>query len=181
MRYRRDYTPGGCFAFTVVTHRRGCFLDRPEALAALRASVSAVRAAHPFAVEAWVVLPDHMHAVWTLPPGDADYATRWALVKAGVSRRFRPPDEPAPTASRRSKRERALWQRRYWEHRIRDGADFARQVDYIHFNPVKHGLVTEPSAWPHSTLHRFVRAGLYPAAWSGAEAPDSIPGAEMTA
>jgi putative transposase len=124
-----------------------------------------VIAAHPFAIPAMVVLPEHLHTIWRLPKDDADYPTRWALIKVGFSRQL-PKVEPI-SASRRTKRERGIWQRRYWEHQIRDDADLARHVDYIHFKPVKHGLVSRPADWPHSTLHRYIERGMASPDWGG--------------
>jgi putative transposase len=109
-------------------------------------------------------LPDHLHAIWTLPDGNGDFAVRWSLIKAHFSRAM-PEGEPVST-SRRRRRERGIWQRRYWEHTIRDGADLARHIDYIHFNPVKHGYVEDVSDWPYSSFHHMVRRGLYPAEWA---------------
>lgn len=110
-----------------------------------------------------VVLPDHLHAIWRLPDGDADFPTRWALIKAGFSRGL--PKTEAIRASRSGKRERGIWQRRYWEHQIRDDDDLARHVAYVHFNPVKHGYVGQAVDWPYSSIHRFIRAGTIPATW----------------
>lgn len=134
----------------------------------MRAAVRETRAARPFAIDAWVLLPNHMHCLWTLPPGDSDFPTRWQVIKAGFTRRVPHPDHRRPSLLR--KREAGIWQRRYWEHWIRDERDFAAHVDYIHFNPVKHGLVSHPAAWRHSSFHRAVARGLYPADW--AMAPD---------
>ncbi len=117
-----------------------------------------VKDAHPFAVVAMVVLSERLHAIWRLPPGDADYPLRWALIKAGISRRLAK-GEPI-RASRQAKRERGNLQRRYWKHQIRDEIDLARQVDYIHYNPAKHGWVTHPVDWPHSTLHGYIELGI---------------------
>jgi len=117
-----------------------------------------VKDAHPFAILAMVVLPDHLHAIWRLPPDDVDYPLRWSLIKAGFSRRLAKVEHIC--ASRQTKRERGIWQRRYWEHQIRDEIDFARHVDYIHFNPVKHGCVTRSVDWPHSTLHGYIERGM---------------------
>jgi len=115
-----------------------------------------------------VVLPDHVHAVWTLPPDDADYPTRWMLIKAGFARRM--PKGERINASRRGKAERGIWQRRYWEHTLRDEDDFRRHIDYVHYNPVKHGLVTRPADWRHSSIHRYIREGILPSDWGAAVA-----------
>ena len=131
----------------------------------LREIVRAVRLRHPFEIVAMVLLPDHLHAIWQLPPGDVDYATRWALVKAGFSRGIPKGERMSP--SRAAKRERGIWQRRYWEHLIRDERDLQAHVDYIHYNPVKHGYVVRPSAWPHSSIHRHIRMGWLTEDWAG--------------
>jgi putative transposase len=125
-----------------------------------------VKSRHPFHIDALVVLPDHLHAIWTLPEGDADYPKRWALIKAAFSRHL--PKDERRNPSRIAKDERGIWQRRYWEHLIRDDRDYARHVDYIHYNPVKHAYVTRVADWPHSTFHRHVGRGLYPPDWGGA-------------
>ena len=120
------------------------------------------------------MLPDHLHAIWTLPEGDDDYATRWNLIKARFSRCLAPAPERSP--SKRARREKGIWQRRYWEHRIRDEADYERHVDYLHFNPVKHGYVTRVANWPHSSFHQFVKRGLLETDWAGdISQPDDRP------
>ena len=111
------------------------------------------------------MLPDHLHAIWSLPEGDADFATRWSLIKSGFSRGLSASAARSP--SKLGKREKGIWQRRYWEHVIRDEADMARHIDYIHFNPVKHGLVSRVCDWPHSSFHRYVAEGVLPADWGG--------------
>ena len=131
----------------------------------LRGAMRATRRERPFRVEAVVILPDHLHAVLTLPEGDSDFPTRWRLIKARFSHALPPAERIG--ASRGAKRERGIWQRRYWEHMIRDGADFRRHVEYCHFNPVKHGLVARVRDWPWSSFHRYVRNGAYPVDWAG--------------
>ena len=164
MHYRRAHVPGGTYFFTVaLADRRSTLLtDQADGL---REIVRAVRLRHPFEIVAMVLLPDHLHAIWQLPPGDADYATRWALVKAGFSRGIPKGERVSP--SRAAKRERGIWQRRYWEHLIRDERDLQAHVDYIHYNPVKHGYVVRPSAWPHSSIHRHIRMGWLTEDWAG--------------
>nr|WP_281167369.1 transposase [Rudaea cellulosilytica] len=130
----------------------------------LRASVRLVKQRHPFEIVAWIVLPEHLHAIWTLPQDDADYSTRWALIKAGFSRRIERSEVISP--SRRAKGERGLWQRRFWEHQIRDGIDLQRHVDYVHFNPVKHGHALRAADWRYSSIHRYVRLGDLPGDWA---------------
>lgn len=169
MRYRRANTAGGTYFFTVnlADRKKRLLVEHAELL---RRVMQEVKARHPFRIEALVLLPDHLHALWTLPEGDADFAVRWMLVKAGFSRAL--PKGERASASRMGKRERGVWQRRYWEHQIRDEADFARHAGYIHFNPVKHGYATRPIDWPYSSVHRYVRAGRLPASWGGGEAHD---------
>ena len=163
--YRRAWVPGGTYFFTVaLLQRRGNDL-LVRHIAALREAVRAVRRAHPFVIHGWVVLPDHLHCVLTLPPGDCDYALRWRLIKMAFSKRLAAGERRCLSRQRRG--ERGVWQRRYWEHLIRDDADFAHHLDYLHFNPVKHGLVARVADWPFSTFHREVRAGRYPADWAG--------------
>ncbi len=162
MRYRRLHVAGGTYFFTVVAYDRGTDLFVRN-IDLLRHTVEVARRRRPFAIIAAVVLPDHLHMVWRLPDDDADNATRWSLIKAGFSRATpRQADEP----QRRSKRERCLWQRRYWEHLIRNDDDLARHVDYVHYNPVKHGLVATPSDWPHSSLRRYIQRGVLAPDWA---------------
>ena len=168
--YRRANTPGASYFFTVNTYRRWPLLVHDRTRAALREVIEAVRAEHPFTIDAWVLLPDHLHAVWTLPPGDAGFALRWGMIKRHVSRACRGllPDDAMQSESRRARGEIAFWQRRYWEHLIRDAADYRRHIDYLHWNPIKHGLVRRVKDWPYSTFHRYARLGVYPQDWCGA-------------
>jgi putative transposase len=163
VRYRRNFVAGGTYFFTatLVDRRSSVLIDHVDAL---RAAFRTTRRAHPFTIDAIVVLPDHLHIVMTLPEGDADFPNRWQLIK----RRFSTAVAATgiPTAQHRNG-EHALWQRRFWEHTIRDEGDFARHVDYIHFNPVKHGLVARVRDWPFSSFHRYVRRGLLPVDWAG--------------
>jgi putative transposase len=151
MRYRRVKAAGGTYFFTVnLADRDSSLLVRNVEV--LRHSVRHIKAAHPFHIDAMVILPDHLHALWTLPEGDSDYSTRWMLIKSGFSRGLSKDERRG--FSRRSKRERGIWQRRYWEHLIQDDSDFARHVDYIHFNPVKHQHVQRVVDWQWSSFHR---------------------------
>ena len=162
--YRRNRVAGGTYFFTVNLHDRNrCLLV--EQIDDLRNAVRRVREVMPFHIDAWVVLPDHMHALWTLPEGDASFARRWQAIKMAFSRRVVAGE--AVSTSRRKRGERGIWQRRFWEHAIRDERDFGQHFDYIHFNPVKHGLVKEAAAWPFSSFHRAVAMGIYPATWGG--------------
>ncbi|MDP2833073.1 MAG: transposase [Pseudomonadota bacterium] len=167
--YRRHFVPGGSYFFTVnLADRRLALLT--DHIAALRAAFRYVMLRHPFTVDAIVILPEHLHAIWTLPPGDTGYSTRWRLIKSHFSRAL--PLLESRSQSRQGKGERGIWQRRYWEHTLRDERDFERHADYVHFNPVKHGHVRRVADWPHSTFHRFVEAGLYAPDWAGGDAPD---------
>ena len=163
MYYRRAQVAGATYFFTLNLANRN-LSTLVDNIDALRESIRRVRTAHAFEIVAMVVLPEHLHAVWTLPPDDADFATRWALIKAGFSRGL--PKDERISVSRKSKGERGVWQRRYWEHLIRDDEDLARHVDYVHYNPVKHGYVSCAANWPHSSIHRFIRDGIMPADWA---------------
>jgi len=163
-RYRRAKIEGGVFFFKVALADRASDLLVRD-LEQLREVYGAVQATRPFETNAICILPDHLHALWSLPPGDADFSMRWNIIK----RKFARLHEPARsrTTSQLSKREKGIWQRRYWEHAIRNEADFERHVDYIHFNPVKHGYVTRVCDWPYSSFHRFVTKGLLRQDWGG--------------
>ena len=165
MRYRRPQLKGGTFFFTVVTHERRPFLCEPRNIAVLRESFRKVMTAHPFTIDAIVIMPDHIHALWTLPAEDGDFSRRWSLIKSGFTRSCDDMCKGVLTASRIARKQQAVWQHRFWEHQIRDEEDFARHADYIHFNPVKHGYVKTPADWPHSSFHRFLRQGKYPVNW----------------
>ena len=187
--YLRPHIPGACVFFTVALARRGARLLVDE-IELLREAVRVTHVRRPFHIDAWVVLPDHMHCVWTLPEEDADYSQRWGTIKARFSRdlgrRMRragicPPTElPVVSAGRyaglkpglrEDKREAGIWQRRFWEHHIRDEADYAAHVRYCWINPVKHGFVERAVGWPYSSIHRDIRAGMVEAEWSG-DVPD---------
>ena len=162
--YRRNFVPGGTYFFTVnLADRRLRLLT--DQIERLRAAFRYAQERHPFTIDATVVLPEHLHAIWTLPEGDADFALRWRLIKSTFSRALPRGEETSTSRFRRG--ERGIWQRRYWEHTIRDEDDFARHVDYIHFNPVKHGHVTRVGDWPFSSFHKMVRLGVYPGDWAG--------------
>ena len=167
VRYRRNFVSGGTHFFTVTLADRRCALltDRIDALGnALRQC----RARHPFETIAIVVLPEHLHCVWSLPDGDADYPIRWSLIKRVFSRKQ---FHEGPTDARAGKR---VWQPRFWEHTIRDETDLQRHVDYIHFNPVKHGCATRPVDWPHSSFHRYVRLGWLTDDWASDEDNEKV-------
>ncbi|HUP93220.1 MAG TPA: transposase [Solimonas sp.] len=169
MRYRRAHAEGACYFFTLVTQRRQPLLTLPVNVARLREAFRREREVRPFVVDAIVVMPDHLHCLWTLPEGDADYSGRWSRIKRYVSAGAVGVPEHARTSSRIAKRESGFWQRRFWEHTIRDEADWRNHMDYIHFNPVKHGLVQSASDWPHSSFARCVARGLYDRGWGDVE------------
>jgi putative transposase len=169
--YRRNWIAGGTYFFTVnLADRRSSLLT--DNIALLRRAFRYTRNRHSFTIDAIIVLPDHLHSVWTLPAGDADFATRWRLIKATFSRGLHRTEQISD--SRLRKRERGIWQRRFWEHTIRDEGDFARHVDYILFNPIKHGYVARVQDWPFSSFHRMVRLGHYPREWGADPAIDQM-------
>lgn len=165
--YRRFIVPGATFFFTVVTDSRRRILAEARALDALRAAFREVNQRHPFTIEAIVVLPDHLHCVWTLPPSDSRFSLRWRLIKSRFTSSYLAGGgiETARSHSRRKREERGVWQRRFWEHVIRDERDYDRHMDYIHYNPVRHGLVRCPHAWPYSSFSRAVAHRIYPSDW----------------
>jgi len=149
--YRRYYVPGGTWFFTVnLQNRQSDLLTRH--IDKLRAALSFVKSRRPFLINAWVILPDHMHCIWTLPENDSDYSSRWRDIKKTFTRALA---------------QRDVWQPRFWEHTLRNEEDYRRHMDYIYINPVKHGYVSRVSDWPWSTFHRDVREGIYPVDWAG--------------
>jgi putative transposase len=162
-KYRRAQFEGGYYFFTVLTHQRRTLLTDTRARACLRLAWQETRRRSYFDVVALCLLPDHLHCVWKLPEGDCDFSLRWSRIKVGFTRRYLGAGgtECDQNPSRNRKRERGLWQRRFWEHQIRDEQDLQRHVDYVHYNPVKHGLVERVEDWPWSTYHRYVREGIY--------------------
>ena len=165
-RYIRSQAEGATFFFTLTLHDRSAryLVDR---VSDLRTCMAEVRGIRPFNIDAIVVLPEHMHAIWTLPEGDKDYATRWMLLKQSFTRRLQCNGvlDASASGAHRRKGERSLWQHRFWEHQIRDPEDLSRHIDYIHFNPVKHGWVLRARDWPYSSLHRYTREGKVPLDW----------------
>jgi putative transposase len=168
-RYIRSYVPGATYFFTVNLADRSSDLLVRE-IGKLRSAYADVQRRHPFHTLAICVLPEHLHALWRLPDDDADFALRWQQIKRHFSTQV---DAPVTAgASLAAKREKGVWQRRYWEHQVRDETDFARHVDYIHYNPVKHGHVRQVKDWPHSSFHQWAARGDVPEAWGLVEAPD---------
>ena len=166
--YRRARNAGATYFFTVVTAQRRPLLATAEAVATLRQSVAEVRRQMPFSIDAWVVLPEHMHAIWTLPLNDFDFSIRWGKIKAGFTRHC---GEAHTSAIGHNA---GLWQPRFWEHVVRDEADLVAHMDYVHYNPVKHKHVTRAIDWPYSSFHRCVRLGIYAADW-GSDEPGHLP------
>ena len=166
--YRRCYLPGGSYYFTVVTDRRAQILGTDLARDLLRAAfLDCFQRWPPFRVDAMVMLREHMHAIWTLPPDDDDYPKRWGAIKKHFTQSWLAlgGTEQSCSPSRIAHRRRGVWQRYYIEHTLRDERDYQRHFDYIHFNPVKHGLVERPGDWPYSTFQRWMKRGLYDPEW----------------
>lgn len=162
--YRRNFVKGGSYFFTVALadRKQRLLVDHIDAL---RGAFRRVKALYPFTIDAIVILPEHLHCIWTLPEGDADYPERWRRIKGGFSRHV--PSCGLRSPSKKLKGERGVWQRRYWEHTLRDEEDWERHMDYIHYNPVKHQHVEWIVDWPYSTFHHYVEAGVYPRDWAG--------------
>jgi len=163
--YKRAYEDGGCYFFTVVTHGRKHLLTNKDAVERLRLALKQVMLKRPFKIDAIAVMPDHLHCIWTLPGKDHDFSTRWMIIKRFFS--------VGIAAECNAQREKAVWQPRFWEHLIRDDEDWRRHMDYIHYNPVKHGYVQRPIEWEHSSFKKAVEQGLYENNW-GAAVPQSI-------
>ena len=158
MQYRRSRAKGASFFFTVVTQDRRRFLCDAANVALLREVFQSVRNRHPFSIDAFVLLPEHLHCIWTLPENDNDFSGRWRLIKGHFTRNCRARDVRG-----------RIWQNRFWEHQIRNDEDFIRHVEYIHYNPVKHGLAASPYAWEYSTFRRYVEQGTYHADWGSGQ------------
>ncbi len=169
--YRRIFIPGGVYFFTVVTfQRKPIFLD-PDNVSLLRAAFKHIMVTRPFTIDAIVVLPDHLHCLWRLPELDDDFSSRWREIKKYVSKRI-------GGAGIRAK-EKDIWQRRFWEHTVRNENDWQRHMDYIHYNPVKHGLVLSPAQWPYSSFCRAVANGWYDINWGSHGQPETIQDLEI--
>jgi putative transposase len=162
--YKRLQIPGGCYFFTVNLAERRDNNMLIRHIENLREAFRQIRNDHPFNIDAIVILPEHLHCIWQLPADDNDYPTRWRLIKSKFSMNIA--KEERISASRKRKYERGIWQRRYWEHCIRDERDYQNHLDYIHYNPVKHGYVQLVKDWPYSSFHRYVKHGMYPENWS---------------
>lgn len=172
--YRRVLIPGITYFFTVVTYKRQGIPTHPKSRLMLREVVCEVRRQYPFKVYGWVLLPNHTHCIWVLPENDNNYSKRWGLIKARFSKKAKDlfHHEEWMTDSKRKYREATIWQRRFWEHTIRNERDLQTHLDYLHYNPVKHGLVKNVRDWPYSTFHSFVKNGFYPADWCANDTDD---------
>lgn len=161
--YRRFYVPATSWFFTAnLAERRNNHL-LVEEIGLLREAFRYVKQRKPFRMEAVVIMPDHLHCIWTLPPEDADFSIRWSMLKGHFSRSLPAGEQISP--SRVKRRERGIWQRRFWAHLLTGQDDFNNHFDYLHWNPVKHGWVRQAADWPHSSFHRFVELGVYPRDW----------------
>jgi putative transposase len=163
--YHRYYRIGGTYFFTVVTYRRYPVFREESVVDLLRDCFSLVKNIYPFSIDAIVILPDHLHTIWTLPEKDSDFSTRWKLIKSTFSKQINKSYDIRLRESLFRKGESGIWQRRFWEHLIRGQEDFNSHCDYIHYNPVKHGLVKSPSEWKYSSFNKYVERGLYEPDW----------------
>ena len=165
MKYRRAFTPGGTYFFTLVSYKRRPIFSSPETVELLRSAFRRTMAFMPFTIVASVILPEHMHFIWTLPKESCDFSTRWRLIKSDFTRHWSPEGAVSERVSRVRKGEKDVWQRRFWEHLIRDEEDLRRHVEYVHYNPVKHGLVRSAAEWEDSSFMKYVRDGVYAMDW----------------
>ena len=175
--YRRVKIPGATHFFTLVMYERSPLLCQEGVPEALQKIMEGVQEEVPFTIKALVILPDHLHSILALPEGSADYSRIWALIKLRFTKQMgtRFGSDESMSSSRAARHDGTIWQRRFWEHMIRDQPDFNSHFHYVHFNPVKHGLARRPADWPHSTFHTFVKEGLYPSDWGGLETwPDGV-------
>ena len=165
MEYRRVYINAGTYFFTLVTFERRPILSSPRSIELLNDAFQYTSDRMPFQVVAGVVLPDHMHFVWTMPIESVDFSTRWRLIKSHFTRHWCKDGSISVSASRIKKGEQDIWQRRFWEHLIRDENDLSRHIEYIHYNPVKHGHVSSAINWKYSSFMKYAQDGLYPRNW----------------
>ncbi|MFN3235285.1 MAG: REP-associated tyrosine transposase [Gammaproteobacteria bacterium] len=168
--YKRIFQAGSYYFFTVVTYDRLPVFKRHQNVTLLKESIKKIKCKYPFQINAWVILPDHIHMIWKLPRNDFDYTKRWRLIKREFCL------TQAGTTNKRN--ERRIWQRRYWEHIIRNENDMKNHIDYIHFNPVKHGYTSTPSAWEYSSFQYWLNKGVYHIKWGCAE-PKNLTGIEL--
>ncbi|HEV2917546.1 MAG TPA: transposase [Candidatus Babeliales bacterium] len=165
--YRRFYQSGGNYFFTLVTYHRRFLFANPENVKQFKIAINKVKKKYPFSLNAIVILPDHLHCLWKLPENDKDFSTRWRLIKRYFSMEMK--------TSVNHRNEKEVWQRRFWEHIIRNENDWQKHMDYIHYNPVKHGLVKSPRDWTDSSFNYWVEKGIYEKDW-GSIGPITIAG-----
>lgn len=165
--YIRSHTKGATYFFTLVSYNRRRIFCEDDFLQTFKKSIKQVQQQYPFEIIAWVQLPDHIHCIWRMPTNDANYSMRWSQIKCLTTQACTQYHLPIDDLSRSKvkRNERGIWQRRFYEHQIKDEVDFIRHMDYLHFNPVKHGLVGKVSEWPYSSFHRYVKQGLYMEDW----------------
>jgi putative transposase len=171
--YRRAYLKGGTYFFTVVTYKRIPVLKNDSEIHLFNDCLKATMHNYPFRIDAMVILPDHIHTIWTMPDEDDDFSIRWRLIKKRFSRQYLSLNSVLVSESMVKKQEHGIWQRRFWEHLIRNDEDFNVHCDYIHYNPVKHGLVKSPDSWEHTSYHQFISKGLYSPNW-GTNEPEKL-------
>ena len=175
--YRRAHVPGGTYFFTLKTERNAPIFRDPDAVKWLGSILREANENWPVVTKAMVLLPDHLHVLWSLPPGDDRYSMRWGWIKKEFTKRYLASggiEQPISDSKQRQRR-RGVWQRKFWEHTIEDEDDFQAHFDYIHWNPVKHGYVRCPADWPYSSFHRWVKAGVYEQHWGcGDRIPQTI-------
>jgi putative transposase len=169
MKYRRAFVPGGNYFFTVVTERRQKIFIDDRNIEILRQAFKKVMEKYPFSIDAAVILPEHLHFVWTLPPNDTDFSTRWRLIKTWFTKHCEYKSMYKPNVSQIKRGEKTIWQHRYWEHLLQDELDFEQHVNYIHYNPVKHGYVSKPVDWKYSSFHKYIEQGLISSDWGKSE------------
>ncbi len=165
MQYRRSRTNGATYFFTVLTYKRKRILLKEDNVKIIKEAFKEIATKRPFKIDAFILLPDHIHCIWTLPEGDDDFSTRWRLIRSYFTRRCDIKFRDNQTSNMQTKGLQGVWQQRFWEHQVRDEGDFASHVDYIHYNPVKHGLIKTPHEWPYSTFHKYVKKGIYDVYW----------------
>lgn len=171
--YRRAHIAGGTYFFTVVTYRRRRLFHDEANRQLLGDVIRECQQQWPFEIDAIVLLPDHLHAIWTLPAGDHNYSARWSVIKKTFTTRFLAAggQDAEVSAGKQDEHRRGIWQRRFWEHAIEDEDDYQTHFDYIHYNPVKHNLAECPADWKWSSFHRWVKAGVYPKDWACSNGP----------
>jgi putative transposase len=180
--FRRYFVPGGTYFFTLITDGRRPIFDHPEARKLLIAVIHRCRQRWPFTIDAAVLLPDHMHTIWSLPPGDDRYSLRIAWLKKEFTKAWisSDGDERFQSRGRTNDGRRGVWQPKFWEHTIKDDADFERHIDYVHWNPVKHGHARCPREWRWSSFRRWMNRGVYPQNWGCGSKPPGLDGIDET-